>query len=91
MVIFLLVCKVRIVIMKVTRGRAMICFKCGKEMEFGHISAGGYRVLWSKRKNRMSSWPREGDVVIEKNGIIANNDASNAYCCKDCKTIIVEY
>ena len=42
----------------------MNCPKCRKEMERGCLNTGGYRLLWSRDRNRMSNWPVEGDVVL---------------------------
>ena len=67
----------------------MNCPKCKKEMERGCLNTGGYRLLWSRDRNRMSNWPMEDDVVLHKH--LRVRSQTTAWLCRDCQTILVEY
>lgn len=67
----------------------MNCPKCEKSMEKGCMNTGGYRLLWSRRRNRMSNLAEEGDVVLQRHLQIKSQTV--AWLCRACQTIVVEY
>ena len=68
----------------------MNCPNCKNEMERGHLSAAGYRILWTDRDNRLTAWKKRGEEVIESPSFFGELH-NIAYICKKCRNIIVEY
>lgn len=67
----------------------MNCPKCKKEMEVGCLNSGGYRLLWSRRRDRMSALQEEGDVVLHRH--LRAKSQTTAWLCRSCRNILVEY
>lgn len=67
----------------------MTCPKCKKAMEIGCLNTGGNRLLWSRKRNRMSTVVEEHDVVLQK--YLQTKSQTTAYLCCKCQTIVVEY
>jgi len=57
------------------------CPKCGIYMDEGCLNSGGSRILWSRDRNRMSSWPTPDDVVLHKH--LRVKSSTTAYICKN--------
>ena len=68
----------------------MNCPVCGKEMEQGHLAAAGYRILWTDRDSRLTSWKKTGEEIVESPGFFGELN-NIAYICKKCRKIIVDY
>lgn len=67
------------------------CPFCNMYMEEGTLNAGGYRILWSKERNRWSSMKQPGDVELQKNRILSTKSDTTAYICTSCRTVVVKY
>lgn len=48
----------------------MKCPVCGNEMEKGYIQT-GERMSWVKQKNKVSSYPKDGEVMLGNNVFLA--------------------
>lgn len=69
----------------------MICPYCGKEMRFGVIES-QHEINWKPKKAKIS-----GSAVFHKDAIVLSGfsflkgSCVEAYCCDDCKKIIIDY
>ena len=67
----------------------MKCPVCNAKMEKGYVQY--YRILaWVKKKHKFSLEPREGELCI-KNWNPFTYGSLDAYICKSCDKIIMEY
>ena len=67
------------------------CPYCNLYMEEGTLNAGGYRILWSKEKNRWSSYKKPGDVELQKYRVLSAKSDTVAYICTSCRAVVVKY
>ena len=69
----------------------MICPYCGKEMRCGVIQS-PHEINWKPKKAKLF-----GNAVFHKDAIILSElnylkgSCVKAYCCNDCKKIIIDY
>lgn len=68
----------------------MKCPKCGREMEPGYLTAGGYRILWTDRERRWSNLRGARDVLLQGMTLTGKNRVS-AWICRDCRRVVAEY
>lgn len=68
----------------------MNCPKCGKQMEYGHLGAGGYRIIWTPKDRKMSNLPGLDDVLLQKMQFFGKNQ-THAWNCRTCRKIVVDY
>ncbi len=68
----------------------MKCPHCGNEMELGHLSAGGYRILWTPRGRHLTTWRMPREEVVESPGPLGELH-NTAHICKRCQKVIVDY
>lgn len=67
-----------------------ICPYCGQEMEKGYITTDANAVAWRKEKHESALVLKKSDgIQIAKNHFAACN--FEAYCCRSCKKVIIEY
>ena len=67
----------------------MNCPKCGKEMALGTIK-GKSVIFWTTDKNKLLPWPGKNEIPLYCPNDFGE-DAPQAWLCKDCKTVILEY
>lgn len=67
----------------------MNCPNCGKQMEYGHLAAGGYRILWTRKEVKMSGWPGGDDILLQNLNFGKNK--TRAWLCRQCRKILVDY
>jgi len=68
----------------------MECPKCGCKLQLGHLNAGGYRILWTEKDRRFTSWANDGDLVIEKPSLTGKLN-NMAWRCPRCRSVTVYY
>lgn len=69
----------------------MDCPYCNSEMEKGYINTDGRYIAWRKEKHESAKVKKnEEGIQLGKKYVSACN-LENAYCCKTCKKIIIEY
>lgn len=68
----------------------MNCPYCGKEMESGHITAGGYRIVWTPKSRRLSAIPGTDDEIIQSFSLLGEMD-NDAHLCRACRKVVVDY
>ena len=66
----------------------MLCPFCGSEMEKGLLQS-GTMMVWVKKKHILSLYPKEGEVLLDKNYL--GGCVVPAWICKGCKKVIAEY
>ncbi len=66
----------------------MLCPFCHAEMEKGFLQ-GGNNLVWVRKKHYLSSHPKEGEVLLDRNYLTASTVPS--WICKPCKKVIAEY
>ena len=47
-------------------GDQLKCPCCGSFMDRGHLSAGGYRIIWTPKDRRHSNILGPGDAVVQR-------------------------
>lgn len=67
----------------------MNCPQCGCEMQFGYVSAGGYRVVWSPKEHKLINSPGKDGVLLTKSSL--SGRGAPAYLCRRCRTVLVQY
>ena len=67
----------------------MNCPKCGKEMALGTIK-GRSGVFWTADPNKLFPWPGKNEVILYRPSE-SGGEAPQAWLCKDCKTVFLEY
>lgn len=67
----------------------MNCPCCGREMQYGYISAGGFRVIWTPKEHKMSSLPGKDGVRLT--AWTLSGKGTRAHICKACRKVIVDY
>lgn len=68
----------------------MDCPQCGNPMEKGHLSAGGYRIFWTPKEHKFSAIAGAEDVKVQPMSWLGEN-RTEAYICKSCRKMIVDY
>ena len=72
----------------------MLCPYCGKEMEKGFIQ-GRDGVWWSEKKRPVSALHIFGGNMVELAkslpGVTGDRRAADAYLCRDCRKVVVDY
>ncbi len=67
----------------------MKCPYCQEELEQGFIQS-GHNILWTKKKHIISTHSQgKDDFIVAKNPF--GGVTVSAFCCKECKKIIIEY
>ena len=68
----------------------MICPYCEKTMEKGFIQSNGTAMLWGAKKHRFTLFAaRDGEIDLAHSLTLMNH--IEAFCCKDCAIILVDY
>lgn len=65
------------------------CPECGKYMEEGWLTSGGYRIIWTDERKRFTNIPGKYDVVLSKHMAVKSN--AHAWLCRECKTVVMKY
>ena len=66
----------------------MKCPTCKTEMEKGYLQLGN-RMLWAKRKHKVSLHPDKDEVMLVNN--VMRGACFDAYICKQCRKITFDY
>lgn len=68
----------------------MKCPYCNDDMLSGYVQS-GRDIIWGKNKHKLSFLPdkKNGDIEIATANLMGAYQP--AFCCKNCKKIIVEY
>lgn len=66
----------------------MKCPYCNKEMEYGAVQS-ARDIFWGEKKHKLFFKPGNEKEFILANGW--NGCAINAYCCRDCEKIIIDF
>lgn len=68
------------------------CPYCNSELELGYIQCRD-GITWSKKKRLVAALPsfNSSSVVLAKGGGMLSGSVVEAYCCKKCKKVIIDY
>ena len=66
----------------------MECPCCHQTMEPGYLQTGP-RCAWTQRIHKISLLPGPGELMLENHAVSGSH--FNAYICKLCKKIVVDY
>ena len=66
----------------------MKCLACETNMEKGYLQLGN-RMLWAKRKHKVSLLPDKDEVMLVNN--VMHGACFDAYICKQCRKILCKY
>ncbi|WP_053957480.1 PF20097 family protein [Inediibacterium massiliense] len=66
----------------------MKCPYCNTEMKEGILQSNRY-LLWAKTKHKLSYHPKDEEILLDEKMI--GDVTVEAYICKDCKKIILDY
>ena len=70
-------------------GDQIKCPCCGSFMDRGHLTAGGYRIIWTPKNWRLSAIKGPGDILVER--LRLSGGVENiAWHCRSCGRILVE-
>ena len=71
-------------------GDQLKCPCCGSFMDRGHLSAGGYRIIWTPKDRRHSNILGPGDAVVQRGRLFSAHLDNVAWRCRICGRILVE-
>lgn len=69
----------------------MKCPYCGQEMEKGYITTDARSIAWRKEKYESALVAKGSNGIQLSRKMVGACNLDNAYCCKSCKKIILEY
>ena len=67
----------------------MKCPLCGGRMLRGHLSEGGYRIIWTDKPRRWSTWRASGDLEVQPLHRFSSKLENTADRCLQCGVILV--
>ena len=71
-----------------TLDRGNPCPLCGSILDEGHLTAGGYRITWTRKARRFSNMVDAGDVKIEPHSLTGALH-NTALRCRGCGMIFL--
>lgn len=69
----------------------MKCPYCDEEMEKGYIVSDAMTMAWRKEKHKSARVRGKEDGVQLSRQMFGASVLDNAYCCKNCKKIVLDY
>lgn len=69
----------------------MKCPYCNKELQKGYITSDARAIAWRKEKYESSLAGKGDGVQLSRNIMGGAATIPNAYCCKSCEKIIIDY
>lgn len=69
----------------------MKCPYCENEMEKGYINTDGLYIAWRKEKFESAKVKKNDDGIQLAKQFVSACNLDNAYCCKLCKKIILDF
>ncbi len=66
------------------------CPCCGSYMDRGHLTAGGYRILWTRKDRRWSAVKSCDDVLIQQFHAFSGKLNNTAWRCRGCRKILLD-
>ena len=67
----------------------MNCPQCGKPMQSGYLSAGGYRVIWTTKERKLTNLLGDNDVTLTRMSLTGKSTPADH--CPGCQLVIVKY
>ena len=64
--------------------------QCGKEMEPGYVSSGGYPIAWTTQKRKFSRIVDESSGEIPLCGLSVGKGVP-ACVCRTCRKVLIDY
>lgn len=69
----------------------MKCPYCNQEIENGYITSNARAIAWRKEKYESALVKKGNGIQLSYNLLGGTATIKNAYCCKYCKKIIIDY
>ncbi|TCL41906.1 PF20097 family protein [Harryflintia acetispora] len=69
----------------------MKCPFCDREMEKGYITSDGNAIAWRKERHESALVGKGGGVQLSWNILGGAAAVKNAYHCKGCEKIVIDY
>ena len=66
------------------------CPCCGCYMEQGHLTAGGYRIIWTPQPRKHSNILGPDDILLQRTQWLSSQLDNVAWHCRGCGRILVE-
>lgn len=67
----------------------MQCPYCKQEMVGGYLQSPRHKIFFAEEKRKMWIWPSGTDISLSEG--ILSVPAVDAYCCPECRKIIVDF
>lgn len=69
----------------------MNCPSCGKEMEPGRMTAGGYNIRWVPKGKSTTLFSMFDDQTVTISGTSFSSKGVPAYLCLTCRNVIAKF